>query len=323
MLTKQSHYYDNTRIATYKENPREYFLRHVLHWTVESSHKAVPLVFGGSWHAGMDAVWGAGVDASNKDRVELAMINFRNEWELNNYKWNLSLEEQEELGARTPGTAHEMYYNYIAQREAILKNSRTLGIEQPIAMPFPDMKDTWYVGKLDKVIEYNGMIHILEHKTTSIYRIKGNFDNDYLESWNTASQVKGYQMAGSIYYPKLQDVWVDCALVHKKVHDGFKFVPVSHRWELLKSWITSTRRWIEEIQRETEEYERVGDLSLGTFRMNDDACYTKYGRSPFLDIYTTIDDPSKLDGPPPGYMVEKWEPFDMLKLDQLVHKAGE
>lgn len=317
MLTKQSHYYDNTRISTYKNNPREYFIRHVLHWTGEHNNKAAPLVFGSSWHAGMDAMWGAGNDCSHSDRVELAMLGFRNQWEEDGYKWDLDLSEQDFLGARTPGTAHEMYYEYARQREKMLNECIVLGIEQPIAVPFPDLQDTWYVGKLDKVVDYNGT-HILEHKTTTLYRIKGNFDNDYLESWNSAAQIKGYLMAGSIYYPKMQDVWVDCALVHKKVHDAFKFVPVAHTWDMLKSWITDTKRWIQEIQRETEEYERVGDLSLGTFRMNDDAAYGKYGKSPFLDIYQTIPDPSLLKEPPPGFVVEKWEPFDVLKLDKLV-----
>lgn len=328
-FSKKSRYFDNTMISTYKECPRKYFIRHVLGWTVSmgadetgalDNRKSPPLVFGSSWHAGMDAVWGAGPDASNEDRVELAMEAFRKEWEENNYTYNLSLEEQDSLGARTPGVAGEMYYHYVDQRQRMLRGATVLGIEQPIAIPFPGLDDTWYVGKLDKVVDYNG-VHILEHKTTTLYRIKSNFDANYIESWNSASQVKGYEVAGGLYYPDLQDVWVDCALVHKKVHDAFKFVPVAHAMPLLDEWLGDTKRWIEEIETETEAWEandRV--LKPGMFRRNEDACYGKYGPCPLLSICNTVADPGLLEGPPPGYKEDRWEPFDTLKLEKLIHE---
>ena len=316
-ITRESKYFDNTKISTYKECPRKYLIRHVLGWTIEGNSKAPALVFGSCWHAGMDAMWGAGHNASHSDMVELARNAFKQEWEDNGYEWNLTMEQQDELGARTPGTAHEMYYSYATQRERMLTEAIILGIEQPIAMPFPGMSDTWYVGKLDKVVDFNGQ-HVLEHKTTTLYRIKGNFDADYVESWAAASQVKGYQMCASTYYPKLQDVWVDMALVHKKVHDAFKFSAVSHSWDLLKEWITDTGRWITEIQKEVKEYQEVGSLEKGTFRRNEDQCYGKYSKCPFLNICSTCSDPTKLKEVPSGYVEERWEPFDTLGLDKLI-----
>ena len=320
-FTTNSRYHDNTMISTYKECPRKYLLRHVLGWTISSDYyddrKPAALVFGSSWHAGMDAIWGAGQNETNKNRVDAAMEEFRTQWEEDGYTFNLSPEEAEDLGARTPGTAHEMFYSYVQQREGMLSRAVVLGIEQPIAIPFPELEDTWYVGKLDKVVEYNGT-HVLEHKTTTLYRIKGNFDQDYLESWNSASQVKGYQLAGSLYYPKLQDVWVDCSLVHKKIHDAFKFVPVAHSWPLLQEWIVDTRRWILAIHQETDEYKAIGSLKKGTFRRNEDQCYGKYSKCPFLNICSTCPDPTQLDGPPPGYKLDRWAPFEVLNLDKLI-----
>jgi len=318
-FSKQSRYLDNTMISTYKECPRKYLMRHVLGWTIDGGGLKPPaLVFGSSWHAGMDEMWGAGKNESIENRVDLAMEGFRKQWEEDNYTFELSMEQQDDLGARTPGTAHEMFYSYSTQRDRMIRECTVLGIEQPMAMPFPGLDDTWYVGKLDKVVDYAGGIHVLEHKTTTLYRIKGNFDNDYLESWNSASQVKGYQMMGSIHYPKLQDVWVDCSLVHKKVHDAFKFVPVAHEWSLLQEWITDTKRWIVAIQDETKEYEKYGNLEAGTFRRNEDNCYGKYSKCPFLNICSTCSDPTKLGEVPAGYVEERWEPFDVLKLDKLI-----
>lgn len=317
-LSKESHYYDNTMIANYKECPRKYFLRHVMEWTTDSEKKAPALVFGSAWHAGMDAIWG-----NNKhDRRRMfdqACIAFDKQWEEDGYTVDMSLEEAADLKARTPGIAHEMFHHYIAAREKMLAETEVIAIEQPIAMPYPNMHDTWYVGKLDKVVRYNG-IHILEHKTTTAYAIKGMFQPNYLESWNASSQVKGYQVVGSTYHEGLQDVWVDCALVHAKVHDAFKFVPIAHSWPLLKEWIVDTGRWIEAIQNETIEWLKMGSLEKGTFRKNEDSCYGKYGTCPFLNICSTCSDPTQLDEVPSLYKKEAWEPFDTLKLDNLIHK---
>lgn len=320
-ITRQSTYFDNTKIADYKSCPRKYFLRHVLHWTVDiGEKKASALVFGGAWHEGMDAIWRAqGQEAMVK--VSLAKLAFKQHWMENGYPDpdSMSLAEQEDLGARTPGTAHEMFFNYVHVRQKMLEECEVLGIEQPVAMPMPGLRDTWYIGKLDKVFRWNG-VHIGEHKTTTAYAVRGNFQPDWTESWGSSSQVKGYQMVGTLYYPDLQDVWVDGALVHRKVNDAFKIVPISHSAPLLKEWIIDTRRWIESIQWELREFAAVGDLSKGTFRKNEDSCFGKFGRCPFLSICSTQSDPSKLKEPPLGYKVEKWEPFDELGIDRLLEE---
>lgn len=321
-ITRQSTYFDNTKISAYKSCPRKYFLRHVLHWTLDFGEKKAPaLVFGGAWHEGMDAIWGSQGESENV-KVQLAVHAFQQHWVENGYPAELSMEEQQMLKARTPGVAHEMFFHYVHTRNHMLEECTVLGIERPVAMPFPGMTDTWYIGKLDKVFEWNG-VHIGEHKTTTAYAIKGNFQPDWVESWNSASQVKGYQMVGSLYYPDLQDVWIDGALVHQKVHDAFKFVPVSHSNILLREWIIDTKRWIEHIQEDFAEYDKQGSLETGAFQKNEDSCFEKYGRCPFLNICSTCADPTKLRDVPHGYKVEKWEPFDELGIDRLMQQEGE
>ena len=318
-ITRQSTHFDNTKVSAYKACPRKYLLRHVLDWTPDyGTVKAPALVFGSAWHEGMDAIWGAqGHPADVK--VALAVQAFSDSWTGDGYPSHPTMEESEDLGARTPGIAHEMFHNYVHARSAMLVECEVLGIEQPVAMPFPGLLDTWYIGKLDKVFKWNG-IHVGEHKTTTAYAVKGMFQPDWVDSWGSASQVKGYQMLGTLYYPDLQDVWVDGALVHRKVHDAFKLIPISHSFPLLEEWITDTSRWIASIQADIAEYEKVGDLSQGSFKRNEDNCFEKYGRCPFLNICSTCADPTKLKGPPVGYKVEKWMPFDELGIDRLVGK---
>lgn len=320
-FTKKSRYFDNSSLATYKECPRKYYLRHVRGWTVASDREAPALVFGKSWHSGMDAIWGNQYQ-SKSELLDLSMGNFLLEWTGNNYEASLDLDQQELLAPRTPGIAREMYFHYIEQRERPLKDGKTLAVEQPFAFPFPNLDDTWYVGRLDKVIEWNG-VHVLEHKTTTAYAIKGTFQPNYVESWQASSQCKGYQFGGGLYYPELQDVWVDAALVHKKVHDGFKFIPVCHSVPLVQEWVSTTERWLFNLISELEDLEiRQGNLNAGRlFPKNEDACYGKYGVCPFLNICATTPDPDKLKEPPFGYMESQWEPFDILHLDKLLKEG--
>src|SRR5215831_8604967 len=182
-ITRSSSYYDNTRLSAFKECPRKYFFRHVLHWTIDGESMSAPLVFGGAWHAGMDALWGAqGYPVGVK--VQLAKLAFNNHWVEEGFPKpeEMNIEVLDALSPRTPGIAGEMFLEYAEQRAKMLEECEIISIEQPVAMPFPGLNDTWYIGKLDKVVRWNG-VHILEHKTTSLYATQGNFQANWVESW--------------------------------------------------------------------------------------------------------------------------------------------
>lgn len=314
-------YFDNSKISSYKECPRKYFLRYVLNWTLEGTSQSPALVFGSSWHSGLDKLWGAPKYHSTQELIDGAMEGFEATWK-ESYENLPNLMDQDDLGARTPGVAHEMYFNYVVSREKMIKECEVLAIERPIAVPIPNFEGLWYIGKLDKVVNYNG-IHTLEHKSTTAYAIQGNFRYDYVESWNVSPQVKGYEVCGKVYYPKMQDVWMDLALVHKKVHDAFKFVPIMHSAILLEEWTWDMVAWVAEIKREEELYGIRGQLSGGGFRKNEDSCYGKFGQCAFLSICQTCADPSQLDSIPQGYVEEKWEPFDTSILETITQVATE
>jgi len=323
-ISRSSSYYDNTRLSSFKECPRKYFLRHVLHWTYDGERLSAPLVFGSAWHAGMDAMWAAqGYEIGIK--VQLARHAFSECWVENGYPppAEMSMESLDAISPRTPGIANEMFHEYATQRAKMLEECEVISIEQPVAMPFPGLEDTWYIGKLDKVFRWNGL-HIGEHKTTSMYATQGNFQNSWVDSWAAAPQIKGYQVVGSMFYPDLQDVWVDGALVHKKVHSAFKFIPISHGLPILKGWLEDTTTWINAIEHHTDMYRNSPEGLLGgVFPRNEDSCFGKYGQCSFLPICGTCNDPSQLPGPPAGYKVDKWEPFEELGIEKLLTNNSE
>lgn len=316
--------YDNTRLSEYKRCPRAFYIRHVLGWNTKGTGDA--LVFGSSWHEGQDIIWKCGKmwadgQVTQHDVVDMAFDNFMKCWRENGFPDPLDEFDYDRLGARTPGTAKEMMWNYMTEREHILKNCTVIGIEQPFAVPMPDVTNTFYVGRLDKSIQYNAGTYIIEHKTTTAYDVKNGFRSDYIDSWFASSQVKGYQFGGGLFYPGLTGVWVDAALVHKKQHDHFRFIPVSHAPVLLTEWLENTRQWVEQVNESKRQAEAGYKLSKA-FPKNEDSCFGKFGKCPFLDICMTCHDPRVLPEIPAGFEENVWEPFDLLGLDKLIKEGN-
>src|SRR4030095_813518 len=81
----------------------------------------------------------------------------------------------------------------------------------------------------------------------------GFFRGDFLDSFSPNSQVDGYQYAaGPLYEGKLKSIWIDAALVHKTVHDGFKFIPIDRAGLALDAWLYEVDEWIYQIEGHTE-----------------------------------------------------------------------
>lgn len=319
-LSASDKFYDNTMLSGYKKCPRMYFLRHVLDWRSEGV--ATPLVFGLSWHSAMDVVWQHYKQVPNvNELVQLAMAKFLETWEGEGLPVEMDIETMEKYSPRLPTIAAEMLHQYITKRSALLGSCELVAVEQPFAVPLPGTEHTWYIGRLDKVIKTDQMLAI-EHKTTTEYKKDGGFKTHYVEGWYSDSQVKGYQFGGGLFYPGLTQVWVDSALVHKQVHDAFRFIPVAHQFPLLEEWITDTKEWVRRVETDTQAYKDAGGrLAPGVFPKNEEQCMGKFGPCSFLSICRTTARPELLDGPPQGYMEEKWQPFETLGLSKLIEGA--
>lgn len=226
-------------------------------------------------------------------------------------------------------TAMEMLFNYIEDRKAFLQSRdfRLLDIERPFAVPIDSRRaDLFYIGRLDKVFEYQGRIYIGEHKTTTAYKKDGPFRNDFMESFSPNSQIDGYLYAGNLIYgKKLKAVRVDAALVHKDIHDGFRWIEIERQFAQLDGWLWESRYWIEQIEA-NEAAQAFSDSPKSTYMAawpkNTSAC-TNFGGCPYLDLCKMVSNPA-IKSSYSDYDVEKWEPFTALefnkekKKDQLV-----
>lgn len=321
-------YYDNTRISSFKDCPRQFYFRHIRHW--RKAGNAPALAFGLAWHDAMDVIWGlASSTEADSKIVSAAMSRFLQTWTNEGFpdwdEWSPELDAQ--LSPRTPGIAAEMLQEYISLRRPYLRGVKMLGIEQPFAVPIhPKWDDVYYVGRLDKVIENDkGDIIVGEHKTTTSYAASGPtipFRYNYIHSWSPNSQIDGYlHAAHSIYGSQVTDVFVDAALVHKKIHDGFKFIPVSRALEMLDGFLVDTHYWIDLIEKEKEKLDEqrskpTPDLMMAFYK-NTNQCDGKYSPCSYKDICKFCPNPETIIDPPEGFIEDKWEPFNVLELDKI------
>lgn len=308
-------YFDNTRIAEYKNCPRKFYFRHVRHWArpgVDSK-----LSFGSGWHSAMDVIWTGG-------SVDQAVKAFEQTF-------------YEELGEpvaliedfRNPATCRAMLEEYVDQRAAFFSMIETLAVEQPFAVPLADDSSLFYVGRMDKVFRHNGMggkILAGEHKTTSWYQKEGNFRSAWIASFNPNSQVDGYMYAGHLLYGEaFKGVWVDGALVHKTVHDAFKFIPCDRQFNTLDLWLWETRARIKSILNDINSRSTLdgSESFLNAFPRNTDYCMAYNRACTFGPLCRFYPNPDVLTETPDGYIKSKWQPFDELKLSKIGLKEDE
>ena len=327
--------YDNSQIETHRKCDRMHYFRHER--GLVSTKVNTALVFGSAWHCAMDVVWPMinRTKAKDIDVAEAAMDAFLEYWCGPDYELpdigqfaDLSMEEQKYLEPRTPMVALEMIYNYIKERRSFIEACELLDVEQAFLVPIdPSRSDLGYSGKMDKTIKMNSRVKGIEHKTTTLYKRDGPFRKDFMESFFPNSQVEGYLYSlHMLHGRKTKDVLVDAALVHKSVHDEFRFIPIEHMLPMLDAWLWETHVRIKEIQenkRRLEHYREMVDQGsehmsfLPAYPKKPEAC-TLYGNCPYLELCRSWENPEQHeDEDAAGYKIDFWSPFEENELEKL------
>lgn len=327
--------YDNTRLSDAKSCLRYYLLRHIYHWSPVGDR--LPLTFGSGWHAMMEVVWPAhkdlyGPSNSKKDVIDAAYAAFLKVWMEEGkqpHPDDMSPDDLDAASPRTPMIALEMLYGYIDARENIFTDPSfsVLAVEAPFIVPLdPENESLWYVGRMDKEFMYRKRAYAGEHKTTALYRVNGGFSSDWVDSWSMDDQTDGYGYNMLHKYGKQSGgVWIDGALVHKKVHEFFKIIPLEKQPQQLDAWLYDTHTWIDSIEANKEvlaEREQLDTPYLAAFPRNRRSCVGKYGKCAFFDLCRAHANPAKIkDQVPLGFEVSPWQPFDQLKLEGIINRA--
>lgn len=317
-------FYDNTRIAAFKRCPRYYYFRHVRHWTGEG--KSPPLAFGAAWHKAMDVVWQAiHGHATDAEAVDLGYEGFCHEWIEQGMPSPLEIGPAEiaDLRGRVPGTALEMLYSYVEQRGDFIKRIKLEAVEKPFVVPLDPVDPyLWYIGRIDKVIQKDGDILGIEHKTTSAYSTIGGFRQSFLDSFSPNNQIDGYMFALRMLYGKRATaIWVDAVLVHKTEHHHTRIVPVERFGSYLDSWLWEVHSWIDQIEANQAAMEHQDDGYMSAWPMNTNSCWDFNMPCPYLDVCKARSDPHNMEKPPIGMIEKPWSPLEHVGLDEQEIKS--
>ena len=308
-------FFDNTRVSSYFECPRQYFFRHVMHLTFPGSSPA--LAFGSGWHGGLDEIWLHAKDPCDDGQLlKMAITNFGSKWVEAGFEItpDVNLDEK-----RNPGLALDMFAEYITKYRSFIKKYEVIAVEQPFVIPiieantmYDGQPPVFYIGRWDKVYRDNGRVYIREHKTTSLYRKVGNFAAEWTASFSPNNQVDGYSFAGvAVFGDEFKGVMVEGALVHKTVR-AFTLLPITRSMVNLDAWVWEVRYWLNEILENTMMAEACGTEQefLQAFPKRTEHCQYKYGLCPYLDLCKYGDANPLRMSTPDNFIESAWDPFD-------------
>ena len=319
-------YFDNTRLSAHEVCPRKFYFRHRRH--IRPATLQIPLVFGLSWHAGMDTIWpGAQSDLTDSELADAAMIAFDRKWQECGLPSvvDMAPEQVDEVGFRNPGTAFDMFYNYVEQRRDFIRHVEVEYVELPFAVPLdPNDKSLFYIGRMDKLIKWEGRKWSVEHKTTSEYKKDGGFRASFVEAFTPNSQIDGYDHGNHMLHGnEAKGVLIDGALVHKSVHDKFCFIPIERDILMLEAWLWEAQEKVKKIEADDDtltllrEEGKDQDPILKAFPKRTSSCHI-YNGCEYRDICKMVVNPETVpDDNFKGYIVDPWEPFDLLGLAEI------
>ncbi len=314
--------YSNSRLSEYDNCMRKGYFRYQKN--LAYSGRSWPLAFGQAIHQAMDVIWqGAKTSLDNDQLASSAFEAWEKCW-INEYELPLLDEMSEDdlrgSGARNDLTAFEIIVNYVEKRRPFIKSVELLSVERPFAVPLdPSNPNLFYVGKMDKEINWNGAIWGVDHKTTSAYQREGYFRHSFLDSFSPNSQIDGYLHALHMEYgDQAKGMLVDAILVHKTEHEGFALLPVERQFSQLDAWLWEALERVKRV--EQEEFALIGAKEqikgapfMPAFPKNTGNCIM-YGKCPYIDLCKMISNPETLEHIPEGYVEITTRPFDELRL---------
>jgi len=330
--------YDNSRLTLFDSCHRKFFLSNEMGWRLSGTEIAPG--FGNCWHASMDVVWKMicvreGDDPRRYASTEHAFISekafeaFMHEWHEQELPDPNNFTAIDSLMPRTPAVAKEMLWNYIEINWDFIAQCELIGVEQSFLVNL-DTNDPhlFYSGRMDKVIlnRNTGYIEVVDHKSTMSYAKHGFFRDYFSESFSPNSQVDGYSYAAYLCYGDKYngDVRIDAALVHKKVHNGFRFFPVKRSASQLDAWRWETLDRIRSIEankgalegQKEDERKGLDHGYMASFRKDNGACFDYMRPCIYLDTCKYVPNPH-MEDPPPGFDVKHWSPFDKMDLVKI------
>lgn len=327
--------YDNTKLSPFRSCMRRGYWTHVRHLQPEGT--AAPLAIGGIVHSAIEAglhviVDRQGADLGAVQGESLAVLDV--EWQKRSLPRTLE-EMEEKLKPKhfLPAVSNAVAL-YWRKWWDWLHSVHILAIEKPFAIPlFASSSAYVYTGRMDAVIEEEGRLTLLEHKTTSAFKAPDSFLDDWKESFQLDAQVEGYIAGMAFHYPgRKAFALVDGILLHRRIGDSstdkkaryngelangaFIHVPLAPGEGKLDAWLENTRSQVARVSTAEEAYEQQKTAGLkpslhdiaALFPQNPDHCFGKYGKCPYFELCLAEPNPEDIEEVPPGFIRREWDP---------------
>lgn len=294
---------DSTKLQSFSQCPRQYFLEYVLGW--RSSSPSNHLIFGQAWHSALEYLY-SHKDFSTQAEAE-AFKRF-----LQVYRAEFSEDTDSWFGGKTPEAALSALVEYCSQNASDLYDYTTLATEVYDHYDLHGDGSQTIVVKLDAVLQDNktGQICIMEHKT-------GSSSGQYWAlQWHLSLQVGAYIAACNRAYNQEETPCIVDGTFFLKTKRNFQREIVTRSQESMLNWYNTVTSLISRIQANFEllaNYDRPTHTIQKSFPQNPCAC-SNYAGCQFHDICTCSPNPLALwenshRQPPMGFKEYWWNPL--------------
>jgi hypothetical protein len=298
---------DSTKVNAFLECPRMYFYEYILGWRHEVPN--IHLEFGKAWHLAMEHLIINGYsDTSVKD----AFGKF-----YEHYRIHFPELTDEVYAPKNPANALRALVQYCQE----YKDDKFTPLYTEIAGTVPiDYKRVLHF-RMDSIVEEDGMIRSIEHKTGS------SLNRQWTDQWSLAIQTGTYNHVLYCLYPK-EKVWgveINGVFFQKK-ENKFQRVPARRSLPMMNVWYWNMQIIFNMIDFETTMVQEVkeDDAVMTAFPQNPTSC-TKYFGCAYHDYCMAWANPiARCQEVPMGFKQEWWNPMvDESSAKHIFHLGGE
>lgn len=239
--------FDYSMLSTYLTCQRKFMLRHVKDLTTKG--RATALEFGHSVHCALNAWYKTG-------SVDKMLEAFKKDWER---QGGDTPEDQKRTQAKADRILKGYVVKYQQEPFTVLENEKSFELAMPDGLV--------YIGRKDRLVDWQGAIYVMEHKTTS------QLGYSTFDRFKPNMQIDGYIYSANKERPACHGCVVDVLLVAKTKEDFARKIETRTEDE-----IASFPQLFSEVAYDIQE-------SLATDRWvpNYDAC-TYYGACSYRTI---------------------------------------
>lgn len=293
---RQQEVIDSTKLTEFCRCERRFFYKYVLNWVPDMPN--LHLEFGIAWHLAKEHLLRTG-DFSEDNVIEA--FSLFNE----HYRLFFPETEDELREPKTPVRALEALRSYA---EECRRNLRYKVLLTEVAGVVPMTSNHDMVFKIDAVVEQDGGLWVVDHKTTS------RLSSSWIDAWNLSLQIGTYVHALRYYNPdnNVLGAIIEATVFRKNDHEHVR-IPIRKSEASMNQWYWNVSQRLALLEWNFDSLKDCteSDEILTAFPQNYEYC-NYYSKCPYFDFCTSWGNPLGHQVPI-GFKCEEWNPLESIK----------